>query len=457
MTVSSDRALTGDADPRATGALAESQRQAALFRALHELAVAAAGTTDVSTLARTVVEHGRALVGADTCALYLHDRDRDLLVPAAVADPSGRLASPATDASFSPLIEAGEGVTGRAFDRRTPFVVGDYQTWEHAVESVRATGLRTLAAIPLVVAERALGCLTVGCLLPDACDDETVIHLRLLTTQVAPLFETLHLFAAHEQAQRALRDLNATLESRVAERTAQLEAAVHELEAFSYTVSHDLRAPLRSISGYSQILLRDHARGLAPDALDCLHRVSRGAQRMGRLIDDLLRFARLGRHALTPRRVAMARLAREVIDSLAEPAAGHRVEFEISEMPSCDGDPTLLRQVLVNLIDNAVKYSRSRTIARIEIKSRVDGDETVYFVRDNGVGFDMRYADRLFGVFQRLVGTHEYEGTGVGLAIVQRIVHRHGGRVWAEAAVDQGATFSFTIGQAEAGPGGSRP
>jgi light-regulated signal transduction histidine kinase (bacteriophytochrome) len=268
--------------------------------------------------------------------------------------------------------------------------------------------------------------------------------LQLLAAQVAPAFEAMHLVEVYSRSELAA---SAALQQQVADRTSQLETAVKELEAFSYSVSHDLRSPLRAISSYSQILLRDHNDGLPADAQDCLRRVTAASQRMGALIDDLLQFSRLGRQPVGRLAVSMDPLAREVFDELATERTGRVIEFEVEDLPPCDGDPGLLRQVFANLIDNAVKYTRNRPITHIQVSSHVEGDEVVYAVTDNGAGFDMRYADKLFGVFQRLHRSNEYEGTGVGLANVQRIIHRHGGRIWADAAVNRGSAFFFTIGK----------
>jgi signal transduction histidine kinase len=226
----------------------------------------------------------------------------------------------------------------------------------------------------------------------------------------------------------------------------QLQQANSELEAFAYSVSHDLRAPLRAINGFSRILLEEHAPQLSDEAQHYLHLVRDNAQYMGQLVDDLLAFSRLSRQPLKLQRVACTDLVRQVLVELGHEHEGRRVDITVGELPVCQADPGLLKQVFVNLLANALKFTRQRDVAVITIGCREDGGEHSYFVQDNGVGFDMRYASKLFGVFQRLHSSAEYEGTGVGLAIVQRIIHRHGGRVWAEAVVDQGATFYFTLG-----------
>jgi PAS domain S-box-containing protein len=254
-------------------------------------------------------------------------------------------------------------------------------------------------------------------------------------------------------------------EREIQQRTAELEAANKELEAFSYSVSHDLRAPLRAINGFAQLLIEEHKQELSAEAQQYLDRLSRGGIHMGHLVDDLLAFSRLGRQALNRRLIAVNEIVRLALDDLRAEQSGRRIEFAVANLPACRADPSLLRQVFVNLISNAIKYTRPREKARIEISvlsgqelrqqlgpqntaSRLDvaGGTPVFYVRDNGIGFDMRYAKSLFGVFQRLHKPREFEGTGVGLATVQRIVQRHGGHVWADAEVDKGATFYFTLG-----------
>ena len=247
--------------------------------------------------------------------------------------------------------------------------------------------------------------------------------------------------------EQRIRALNENLE----EQKAALEAANRELESFSYSVSHDLRAPLRAIDGFSLMLLEDYGTKLEPEAQRYLATIRAGSQRMGQLIDDLLAFSRLGRQPLKRVKVDMEHLVGVALPEALTEAAGTTPVITVNPLPSSRGDPMLLQHVWTNLLANAVKYSSRVETPEIAVGASRDGDEVVYYVRDNGAGFDMQYAHKLFGVFQRLHGQEEFPGTGVGLAIVHRIVTRHGGRVWAESVPGRGATFYFTL------PGASEP
>ena len=271
---------------------------------------------------------------------------------------------------------------------------------------------------------------------------ETRVHVRR-DDELGSLARSFNIMA--DQVSRSQH----RLEDEVAERTQALQATNTELESFSYSVSHDLRAPLRAIHGFARILLEDHNAQLDPEAQRLLGVIDQNTRRMGQLIDDLLAFSHLGRTEITTRTVDMDALTRTVADEIRriEPERNGALDIQIGALPVARGDRDLLRQVMSNLLQNAAKFTRGRPSARIEVGSRPDGKETVYYVKDNGAGFDPRFADKLFGVFQRLHSTDQFDGTGVGLAIVKRIVQRHGGRVWAEGQVDQGATFYFTLAE----------
>ncbi|MDB6115765.1 MAG: sensor histidine kinase [Lacunisphaera sp.] len=250
---------------------------------------------------------------------------------------------------------------------------------------------------------------------------------------------------AHKAAVEEVGRLNAELEQRVRDRTAELETANHELESFSYSVSHDLRAPLRHITGFVSMLQAQSGASLDENGKELLGSIATAAERMSRLIEALLTFSRTGRTDLRKQRVGLDQLVRSVQADLRAEARGRKVDWRIEELPDVEGDLDLLRQVVINLLSNALKYTRPRTIARIEVGARQEGGEVICHVRDNGVGFDPRYTDKLFGVFQRLHRPAEFEGTGIGLATVRLIVQRHGGRVWAEGRPGQGATFYFSL------------
>ncbi len=248
--------------------------------------------------------------------------------------------------------------------------------------------------------------------------------------------------SVQQEAERSIQALNIDLK----QRAAQLESANRELEAFSYSVSHDLRAPLRSIDGFSQVLIEDFFESLPEEARDSLRRIRGASQRMSQLIDDMLTLSRLTRGNVTRRDIDLSAMASAIAGELQADQPDRAVTFQMAESVRAMADPHLLDAVLTNLLANAWKFTSRHETARIEFGSAIDAKgRTVYFVRDDGAGFDMAYADKLFGAFQRLHARDDYSGTGVGLATVQRIVHKHGGEVWAESAVEQGATFYFTL------------
>ena len=246
-------------------------------------------------------------------------------------------------------------------------------------------------------------------------------------------------------AEQDLKHANERLERR----TAELSETNTEMESFAYSVAHDLRAPLRHIAGYSGVLTEDYATSLDVEGLRYLGKIREGAQKMGRLVDDLLGLSQIGRQELSHENASLDLLVKQTVEDLAPECAGRQVEWQISDLFSARCDSGLMKQVFANLLSNAVKYTSKREHALIEVGQTMQNGERVVFVRDNGAGFEMQYVGKLFGVFQRLHNERDFEGTGVGLAIVQRIIRKHGGRIWAEAELDRGATFYFTLGTPE--------
>lgn len=260
------------------------------------------------------------------------------------------------------------------------------------------------------------------------------------------LARSIRYAVARERTDQQIRRFNEELEQRVRLRTAELEAANRELEAFSYSVSHDLRTPLRHIDGFSHILLESSSAELGPEGQKYIGRIRQAAEHMSHLIDDLLKLARVGRHVLNLQHLPLAPLVAGVLEDLTAEAKDRQIEWRIASLPTVTCDSGLVKQVFANLLGNSIKYTRRRAAAVIEVGQTLVAGTPAFFVRDNGVGFDMKHSSNLFGAFQRLHGQDSgFEGTGIGLATVRRIVERHGGRIWAEAEPDRGATFFFTL------------
>jgi PAS domain S-box-containing protein len=347
----------------------------------------------------------------------------------------------------------GPSMVGQCIAQATVQITLDAKRAANRYDNPLLPRTRSELVMPLISGETCFGALTIHSTELDAFSEEDATVLQSLADHLAIAIANARLFEAAEQeiARRRLVEaeitqLNESLERRVAERTEALAAANRELETFSYSVSHDLRAPLRSIQGFSQALLEDHGHLLDEEGLDYLHRVRAASQRMSQLIGDLLDLSRVTRVELQCERVDLSQLAEEITANLQAAHPERRVTFHITPDLVTHGDPHLLRIALENLLSNAWKFTGKHPKAHIEFGAQVapDGART-YFVRDDGVGFDMAYAAKLFAPFQRLHAVSEFEGTGVGLATVQRILRRHGGKIWAEGALDQGATFYFTL------------
>ena len=347
---------------------------------------------------------------------------------------------------YQPIIGKGEwrNIKGSAIEwivnQKRPLVdneICEKGEWTES-EPLLREGIRSRVLLPLITMNEVTGVLDLASRQPVAYGEKDLDILMLLSDQFSLVLQNSRLY-------NLVKKQSSDLEVKVEERTAQLQAANKELEAFSYSVSHDLRAPLRAVDGFSRILQEEHHAELSPDAQHYLDLVRSNALQMSKLIDDLLTFSRTSRQTLAKRFANPVEIAHQVLEELHSELQGRNVEVIVGDLPYCLADPAMLERVFFNLISNAVKFTRKREVTHIEIGSINNDGKTAYFVKDNGVGFDMNYSGKLFGVFSRLHSESDYEGTGVGLALVQRIVHRHGGRVWAEAEVDKGATFYFTL------------
>ena len=334
----------------------------------------------------------------------------------------------------------GAGLVGRVWESGEPIWVADFGADPRVVQKslARETGMRGALAFPVVAEGRVLGVLAFLSREVREPDERLLAVTRVIGREVGQ-------FLRRKQAEDQVRRLNAELERRIAERTQALEVANRELESYSYSVSHDLRAPLRAINGFSHLLEVQYAEKIDSQGREMLRRVRDGAQRMGQLIDDLLKLSRISRQEMKRGPVDLSALAREAARELQVGEPERRIEWMIAPNIAAEGDEGLIRVALENLIGNAWKYSSKRDLARIEFGVGEKDGRKAYFVRDNGAGFDMAYADKLFGAFQRLHTLSEFPGTGIGLATVARIVHRHGGEVWAEGRVGEGSAFHFTL------------
>lgn len=470
--------------------------------AINGLTLALGDASDLDQIYPIVYEHVCELMDAEAFIVSFYERGPQL-IHAGYGVCSGSVRD-VTSSPPIPLEEEGHGTQSWVIRTGEPLYIPDYRKAmprtqsEYTIEKDDALvedspipdekeePTSSTLYVPMEVQGKTIGVMQVQSHRLDAYTQEDVDLLSGLASVAAIAIQNSRLFDILERSNEELLRHRETLEQLMAARSAEvdvrvaevgqlnralsnlledqqvtnrnlermaqeLQGANEELESFAYSISHDLRAPLRAMDGFSRILMEEHAPDLSPEAQRYLGMVRDNARQMGELIADLLAFSRLGRKPLDKQAVDPAAIVRQVLEELRDEQEGRWVEIAVGDLPPCQADPALLKQVFVNLLTNALKYTRERDPARIEIGYSLPpsgegrGDGGTYFIKDNGVGFDMRYVDKLFGVFQRFHRAEDYEGTGVGLAIVHRIVSRHGGRVWGEAKVNEGATFCFTI------------
>lgn len=396
-------------------------RMRTLVPAIQELSLA----RNLGAVMRVVRRVARELTGADGATFVLKDDGKCFYADEDAIEPLWKGLRFPMEACIS----------GWAMIHREPVIIPDiYADARVPADAYRPTFVKSLAMVPIRTQD-PIGAIGNYWASNRTVTEEELELLQALANSTSIAMENV----------RVMEEL----EARVRARTAQLEAANRELEAFSYSVSHDLRAPLRSIDGFGKALEEDVGDTLDPSARDHLKRIRVATARMGGLIEEMLELAKVSRGDLRPQKIDVSDLARSIADDLRRQEPERQVEIVIADDLVAHGDPSLLRAVLENLLGNAFKFTSRVPDAKIELFARVEGNDYIYVVRDNGAGFNMKYANKLFAPFQRLHSEAEFPGTGVGLATVQRIIHRHGGRIWAEGTPGAGATFSFTLGLPE--------
>ena len=425
------------------------ERQNQRLKVLREIDLAILAADSVENIVSAALGHIRELIDCRRASLLLYDWETNegLLFDVRTIDetsiPQG-LRVP--QAPFQDVIQT--------LSKNRPVLINDLTVLADpppVFQNLIKEGLRSLCILPLLSQNNLVGAFNMSSEAPGFFDEEKINLGREVANQVAIALTQSNLV-------KELRDLNAELEERVLERTAQLQTSNKELESFSFSVSHDLRAPLRGIAGFSEALNSEYADVLGEDGKHYLARIQGNTQRMARLIDDLLSLARVTRREMKQEQVDLSKVAGEIFEELRAQEPQRQVEFEIEERAIVRGDAGLLKIALANLLGNAWKFTSARAEAKIQFgalpQTSLPQDENgerragekVFFVRDNGAGFNMTYAHKLFGAFQRLHSVDQFPGTGIGLATAQRIINRHGGRIWVEAEVDKGATFYFVCG-----------
>jgi GAF domain-containing protein len=412
------------------------QQRVAVLTALYEIGLDVSAQLDLPSLLETIVERVLRLLDAPAGAVYLlRPEERALELVAAIPGPG-----------VGSRVAIGEALAGSVAESGLPLVMAESGTGPPPYLLPTPLPSETTAGVPILWSGHVVGVLQVSSARVGQFGPEAIETMRLLAAQAAVAIQNARLFAAARQAEEALRSLNVELEQRVAERTVQLNVTNQELEAFSYSVSHDLRAPLRIIDGFSQALLEDYHDQLDEAGRGYLRIVREECQHMGRLIDDLLKLARVTRAEIHSGEVDLSALAEAILEKLRSRSPERPLEASVAPGLVVYGDYALIQVLMQNLLENAWKFSGRRERPRIEVGAEVRPEGgMIYYVRDNGAGFDMAYVGKLFGPFQRLHSQAEFDGIGIGLATVQRIVSRHNGRVWAQSAVDEGATFFFTL------------
>ncbi len=415
-------------------ALLAREREIDLLKAVGEAIVS---ELDLDRVLSLVAEKARELIQADTLVIPMIEPERDAYVYAAAV---GEHAEEIVGVRYKIHV----GMCGWVLSHARPLLFGQPREWWMPDKTPWEEGMRSALLVPLFGKGAIIGGLAgLGKRGGGSFQERDLSLLTLFATQVSTAIENARLFGE-------LQQLVNELEKRVDQRTAELQAANQELECFSYSVSHDLRAPLISIQGFGTILLEEHAGQLDEEGCDCLRRITAASQRMSDLIDGLLKLARATRGTLEIRRCDFSGLARRVAEQIQAQDPGRAVTWALRDGLSVRGDERLLESLLQNLLGNAWKYTAGHAAARIELGCLPQAEQSdVFFVRDDGAGFDMAQASRLFRAFQRLHPEGHFPGSGIGLATVQRIIHRHGGRIWAEAAVERGATFYFTLPRGE--------
>ena len=424
------------------------KRRSTLLQVAAEVSRAVGAILDPSVLSKEVVDIVRKRFGLYYVGLFLVDENHEFAVLQAGTGKAGREMLK----HGHKLLIGNTSMVGWCIANRRARIALDVGKDAVRFSNPLLPGTRSELALPLISRGQALGALTIQSAEEAAFSQEDIETFQTMADHLANAILNARLYdqagkelEERKHAEGEVRQLNAELEERVQTRTQDLQAANRDMEAFSYSVSHDLRAPLRAIDGFSRILMDDFLATLPEDGAAYLQKIRRASSQMAQLIDDLLRLSRINRAEMRSDPVNLSMLVQSVVNELQSREPGRVVSIEIAPDLQTQGDERLLRVAIENLMSNAWKFTGKTAQPKIEVGQIKTGDNKTFYIRDNGVGFDMAYSGKLFGAFQRLHSTDEFPGTGIGLAIVQRVIHKHSGRVWAEAEKGKGATFYFTL------------